>query len=82
MAILAPEAPIVLSMMLVVTPPPTCHLGEGEGSDDLQYTDKKDGDDAQSLPDSHVQPPDLRNWQRPDETIHNEIGYSICLEEL
>ena len=57
-------------------------MKQGEGSDNLQYTDKKDGDDGQSLPDSHVQPPKFGYWQRPNETIHDEIGDSICLEKL
>lgn len=81
MVILAPEAPIVLSMMLVIFTAPTCCPGEGEGPDNLQYTDKKDGDDAQSFAGRHVQPPNLGNRQRPDKAIHDEIGDSICLEE-
>lgn len=30
--------------------------------ENLQYTDKKDGDDAQSLAGRHVQRPNLGNW--------------------
>lgn len=82
MAILAAEAPIVLSIMLVTTHSSYLLSRGGGGLDNLQYTDEKDGDDAQSPAGRHVQRPNFGDWQRPNKTVHDEIAYSICLEEL